>query len=186
MSGQQFVDMVVESDVDAAAARKILASCQLSVAREFGKHGKEWVLKNASRYSLAAEVSPYFLLVDQDDDACAPSTLKKAGSVRSRLLVFRVATRSIESWLMADAEALADFLAVSPAHIPPDTDAITDPKAVLVGIASISRRRAIREGMVPRAESGRKVGAAYETMLIEFCAKHYDPMRAAQIGRAHV
>jgi hypothetical protein len=49
---------------------------------------------------------------------------------------------------------------------PPET--LPDPKRVLIELASRSRRREIREDMVPRLGSGRVVGPAYTSRLIEF------------------
>lgn len=83
-------------------------------------------------------------------------------------MCFRVAVRETEAWLMADCERLAQFLGVRRSWIPGDPEAVDDPKTTLVDLARRSRRRDIREDMVPRAGSGRSVGPAYNSRLIEF------------------
>jgi hypothetical protein len=48
-----------------------------------------------------------------------------------------------------------------------------------VDLAARSRRRAIREDMVPRSGSGRSVGQAYASRLIEFVDGYWRPEMAA-------
>jgi hypothetical protein len=79
-----------------------------------------------------------------------------------------VAVRAVEAWLLADAERLAAFLGIRAALIPRDPDAEHDPKTTLVNLARRSRRRAIREDIVPREGSGGRVGPGYVGRLIEF------------------
>ena len=83
-------------------------------------------------------------------------------------MCFRVAVREVEAWLLGDHEKLATFLGVAVSRIPRDPEAEMDPKTTMVELARRSRRREIREDMVPRPESGRDVGPAYASRLIEF------------------
>jgi hypothetical protein len=83
-------------------------------------------------------------------------------------MCFRVAVRAVEAWLMADRKHLARFLAVNIARIPQNIEAVDHPKLTMVEIVRHSRRREIREDMVPRAGSGCVVGPAYTARLIEF------------------
>ncbi len=83
-------------------------------------------------------------------------------------MCFRIAVRAIEAWLMADREKLAHFLSVSVSKIPLNPEITQNPKTFLVNLAKSSRRREIREDMVPRDESGRRVGPAYTSRMIEF------------------
>jgi hypothetical protein len=80
----------------------------------------------------------------------------------------RVAVRELEAWLLADTERIAKFLGVAVAEIPADPDSVADPKRLMVQLARSSRRRAIREDMVPNIGSGHQVGPAYTSRMIEF------------------
>ena len=73
-------------------------------------------------------------------------------------LCFRVAVRAVEAWLLADAEHIADFLGVARSRVPSNPETLDDPKAAMVALGRTSRRRDIREDMVPRDGSGRRVG----------------------------
>lgn len=57
---------------------------------------------------------------------------------------------------MADAEALAAFLAAPKNRVPADPEAEAAPERALVNVARRSRRMAIRQDMVPREGSGRR------------------------------
>ena len=84
---------------------------------------------------------------------------------------------------MADAANLSKFLAVAPVKIPRDPDQQARPKLDLVTLARNSRRMEIRQDLVPRPESGRQVGPAYSSRLIEFVASQWRPEAAAE--RSH-
>jgi len=60
------------------------------------------------------------------------------------------------------------FLGVATSRIPASPETLGDPKRTVVDIARHSRRRDIRDDMVPRPGSGREVGQGYAAHLIEF------------------
>lgn len=49
----------------------------------------------------------------------------------------------------------------------------------MINLARRSRRRDIRADMVPRPESGRSVGPAYASRMIEFVIQRWRPAQAA-------
>jgi hypothetical protein len=76
--------------------------------------------------------------------------------------------RAVEAWLLADRERLAHFLGIQLSHVPTNPEAVDDPKRTVIELAERSRRRGIREDMVPRPGSGRTQGPAYTSRMIEF------------------
>ena len=81
---------------------------------------------------------------------------------------YRVAVRAIEAWLLADAERLAEYLGISQALIPRFPDQDDHPKRTLVNLARRSRKRVIREEMIPRPGSGAQVGPGYLSCVQAF------------------
>lgn len=79
----------------------------------------------------------------------------------------------------ADRAEIARFLGVSLSRIPLDPESLDDPKHVLVQAAARSSKRAIREGLVPEATSGRAVGRLYTPMLRGFVEAAWRPDVAA-------
>jgi hypothetical protein len=65
-------------------------------------------------------------------------------------------------------EAFAEFLGISVDLIPGDADRIPDPKQLLINLAKKSRKRKLREAIVPEPNSTAKIGKDYNGQLIEF------------------
>ncbi|MCZ6676854.1 MAG: hypothetical protein O7E52_06355 [Candidatus Poribacteria bacterium] len=164
-----FISGAVEGDVDEAVLRRLVRQVGASPSTVYGKKGKPHLLQKISAYNQAANISPWLILVDLDQDAdCAPFVRESWLPNPAPNICFRVVVREVESWLLADSDRLAQFLSVPVSQIPPHPETIGDPKLTMVSLARRSRRRDIREDMVPRPKSGREVGPAYTSRLIEF------------------
>jgi hypothetical protein len=166
----------VEGPVDEAILRAVLEHVGLRTGDIYGKQGKPDLRKKIRGYNQAARHSPWVILVDLDHDAeCAPNLLRSWLPHPSPYMNFRVAVRKIEAWLLADRDRVANFLGISVSKVPGNPDGLDDPKQTMISLASRSRRGHIRQDMVPRPESGRQVGPAYPSRLIEFVN---DPLRS--------
>jgi hypothetical protein len=131
--------------------------------------GKGRLLARLRGFNQAARLTPWFVLVDLNgDEKCAPPFRRRWLPSSERLMCFRVAVRAAEAWLLADRDRFSAFLDIPPERMPERPDSVSDPKRTLVNLARRSRRRDIREDMVPRAGSGRAVGPLYTSRLIEF------------------
>jgi hypothetical protein len=83
-------------------------------------------------------------------------------------LLFRVAIREVEAWLLAHREAFAKFLGIAIELIPNDVDAIPNPKQFLINLARKSRKRSLRDAIVPAPNSTATIGKYYNPQLIQF------------------
>jgi len=159
----------VEGLADEALLKRVCSSVGVVVGQVYGRYGKSYILTKLNGYNHSAQFRHWVVLLDLDNDAaCAPEVLPQWLPVPSRLMRLRVAVRELEAWLLADRERIAQFLGVAVAAIPADPDSVADPKRLMVQIARASRRRAIREDMVPSIGSGQQVGPAYTSRMIEF------------------
>jgi len=108
------VSAAVEGTVDEAIVRRIIAVAGAEPGAVYGKAGKDYLRRKINGYNNAARHSPWIVLVDLDHDAdCAPALCEEWLPTAAPRLCFRVAVREAESWLIADAEALAPFLSVA-------------------------------------------------------------------------
>lgn len=168
------VSAVVEGPTDAAAAEKLLRHAGLVPGTTYEQGGKTRLVENLPRYNRAAVFGVWLTVVDLDRSAdCAPPFVAQVLPNRSSSMTLRVAVRALEAWLLADPAAMASFLSVAQTKVPRDPDALLDPKRALVELAARSRSAAIREDMVPRPGSGRSVGPAYTSRLIELITQHW-------------
>jgi hypothetical protein len=175
------ISAAVEGLMDEAVVRRLIACAGGHPGPVYGKNGKPALRQKINGYNNAAWHAPWVVLVDLDSDAdCAPVLRCKWLPAPAPGLCFRVTIRQVEAWLMADAETLATYLGVGRQTIPDQPEALPNAKAEMVNIARRSRRRDIRQDMVPRQGSGRAVGPAYTSRLIEYAERHWRPEVAAQ------
>jgi hypothetical protein len=175
------ISAAVEGIVDDAVVRKLIAHAGGEPGIVYGKTGKHALQQKMNAYNYAARRVPWIVLVDLDrDDDCAPPLRDAWLAQPATYMCFRIAVREIESWLMADAQTLAPFLSVPRGRVPSRPETLENPKTGMVNLARRSRRRAIREDMVPRDGGGRRVGAAYSSRLIEYVETRWRPEVAAQ------
>jgi hypothetical protein len=165
------VSAAVEGDLDEVVLRKIADHVGISVGTVYGRKGKPHLLESIEGYNNAARFTPWVVVLDLDRDfECASEALKVWLPQRAEQMLFRVAVRAIEAWLLADRDHIAAILAISPKRIPTDPDSLDDPKRHLVDLARKSQRSEIISSIVPRDGSGRAVGPSYNAKMIDFVA----------------
>jgi hypothetical protein len=163
------VSGAVEGLVDEAVVGRLIHHVGAVLGPMHGKNGKTPLRARINGYNNAARFSPWIVLVDLDQEAdCAPPLVGAWVPTPAPRLCFRVAVREVEAWLLADRERIARFLRVRIQEVPDAPETLPDPKQFVVELARRSRRREIRQEMVPRPGSGRAVGPAYTASLIEF------------------
>jgi hypothetical protein len=187
--GAVIISAAVEGLIDESVVRKLIVEAGCKPGTVYGKSGKSFLRRQIQGYNNAARHLPWMVLVDLDHDAdCAPPLCREWVPDPAQYLCFRVAVREVEAWLMADADALATFLSVARSRIPADPEKLLEPKTEMVNLARHSRRWDIRADMVPRERSGRSVGPAYASRLIEFVQTLWRPKvaieRAESLKRA--
>ena len=153
-----FISAAVEGVSDEAVVRRLIDVRGAEVHRVQVQHGKQNLRRALPGYNGAAQGDPWLVLVDLDQDyACGP------------LLV--------ADWLLADADRFSDFFGVARQSVPEQPDDLPDAKAAVLVLAAQSSKRAIRDDMVPRPRSGRRVGPAYTSRMMEFATRPADGWR---------
>lgn len=174
------IQAAVEGVTDEAVLHRLVTHLGMTVENVYGKNGKSRLRRNIQGYNNAAHHCPWIVLVDLDHEAdCAPSLRHAWLPDPAPQMCFRIAVRAVEAWLLADREKLASFLAIRQSWIPSNPEELADPKRTMVDLAQKSRRRAIQKDMTPRPGSGRVVGPAYTSRLIEFASQYWRPEVAA-------
>lgn len=171
MSGPEgvYISGAVEGLLDEAVLKRLITHVGAAAGPIYGKKGKSHLLRRLKGYNCAAQQTPWVVLIDLDQDAdCAPPFRSETLPLPAARMCFRIVVREIETWLLADHERLARFLAVRPALIECEPERIHSAKDAISKFARHSRRREIREDMSPRPGSGRRIGPAYTSRLMEF------------------
>ena len=168
--------LVVEDDLSDALLRKILKESHndFAVGASYGKRGYGYIQQKVQAFNIAAKGTPFLVLSDLEAE-CAPAQVRAWLPIpKHHNLLFRIAVREIEAWLLADRAGFASFLSVRTELIPKNTDAIPKPKRLLIGLAKRSRKRSLREAIVPRPGTTAKVGPDYNGQLSSFVSSAWD------------
>lgn len=174
--------MAVEGRLDEALLRTLLRYTGRSFnVRAISCGGCEELRKKANTLNHSAKGVAVLVLTDLDRNECAPTLIRDwfTAKIHPNFL-FRVAVRSIESWLLADREVIAQFLKVPEKNIPTDVESLDRPKQTLVNLARKSRIKAIVEDIVPPERSTSHQGPGYNLRMMEFIQKNWNIEKAAE------
>ncbi len=175
------ISAAVEGAIDEAVVRRLVTHVGGQIGTVHGRNGKDELQRNIKGYNNAARRAPWLVLIDLDNDTtCVPLIRDKWVPDPAPYLCFRIAVREVEAWLMADVQTFAHYLSVTPKIISAEPEMLPRPKNEVVNLARRSRRKAIQKDMVPREGSGRRVGPAYASRLMEYVQEHWQPAIAAE------
>lgn len=188
------VNLATEDRLSEAVLRKLLlhSGRGYAIGTAYGRGGFGYLRKTIGGWNHGARWIPFVVLTDLDLADCPPALITEwlSGPIHPNLL-FRVAVREIESWLLGDAEHLATYLGVRRSLIPGRPDELQDPKGALVELARRSRFADVRSRLVPRRRSTAKQGPDYNACLIQFVnamwdvdqARHNSPSLSRTVDR---
>lgn len=178
------ITTVYEDELSGAVIDRILSSYRpdIIVHRRIPCNGFGKIKKNLPGYNNSAKPSfPYFILTDLDTAVCAPQLIDdwtKHIPLNPNLL-FRVAVREVESWILADRENIAKYLGITFSKIPVDTDSIPDPKQLICNLSRKSKKKFVREGIPPKDQYAVQ-GYDYNAILIYFIQSKWNIPNAVE------
>ena len=181
------INLAIEDELSESVLRTVLEFVDRGyfVGTAYGRQGFGYLRKTALGWNAGAKGIPFVLLADLDNHACAPALIRDWLDVPVHPnLIFRVAIREVEAWLLADRINFAKFLVVSQAKIPLTCDDLADPKREVVQLARVSRSRDIRERIAPRAGSTAQQGPDYNGCLVTFVKTVWDVQAACAVSQA--
>lgn len=145
------------------------------ITRGFGN------IKNSiAKFDQASRVVTHIILTDLDRHPCPISLIEdwKVPNNRENL-IFRIAVREIEAWLLADRNGFAEFLGIRSQIIHPYPEQIEDPKSLLLQLAGRSRRAGLSKDLVPGKNSTALIGPLYNERLTQFIINSWNPNSAS-------
>ena len=100
------VNLATEDELSETVLLKVLKHLnRFAVGNCYRRGGYGYLRKTISGWNGAARGIPFVLLTDLDDCECPQKLLETwLGTTRHPNLLFRVAVREVESWLLADRE----------------------------------------------------------------------------------
>jgi hypothetical protein len=178
------INLAIEDELSEAVLRRILTCVQkrYSIGFAYRHGGFGYLRKTISGWNNAAKGLPFIVLTDLDEYACPSELISDWLSVPLHPnLLFRIAVREIESWVMADNANIASFFKIANKFVPRETDKLADAKATLIDLACKSKLKGLRDAIAPKKGSTAKQGPDYNGCLVPFVQKIWD-MRAAALN----
>ena len=180
------VILVTEDLLSDAVSTQLLSHFGIDIVQNVIYEGKTYLQRKARGFNQTARAAcGVFMLTDLDSPNLCPPALIAAWlhSPRNPRFLLRVAIMEVESWVMADRRAFAEFLSIPTHRIPPNTDEIPNPKEFVVSLARRSRNHRLREALVPKQMTKTvKTGSGYNNLLREFVLTQWDIERAASVS----
>lgn len=171
------VNLAVEDPLSESVLRRLTAHVGrgYAIGAAYNRGGNGYLKRCIRGWNQAAKGRPLILLTDLDQGDCPQALMRDWLPVpRHPNLLFRVAVREVEAWLLSDRINLAHFLRCSVTRIPTDPENLPDPKVSLVNLATSSRSTDIRDRLVPRRGHTAKQGPDYNACLAEFVQDRWD------------
>ena len=175
------VALATEDVLSEAVGQRLVeeTDSDLAVTERLRRGGFGYLKSSMRKFCELSRHTPVLLLTDLDTEEC-PATLIEDWSRKDPIpqqLLFRVAVRQIEAWLLADREGMSDLLNVSVRRLPADPDALEYAKRCLLQLAQRAPR-AIREDLVVQDGATAAQGLGYNVVLSNFVRTTWEPSRA--------
>jgi hypothetical protein len=179
------INLVFEDSLSGSVLQRLLANSDKNyvVGHRYNSGGYGWIRQKINGLNRAARGMSYLVLTDLDRYECPPILMDEwlIGD-RHHNLIFRVAEKQVESWLLGCRALFAKFLGVRENLIPRNVDEITNAKAFLIDLARQSPRKRLRLDIVPREGSTARVGPDYNGRLVHFVESIWDPNIAKELS----
>ena len=173
----------VEGKTDESIATRLLTEAGLTLDLVKIAGDKHQIDQRLPGWNDSAARRPWLVLRDLDHDdqrTCVPGLKSQLLERPWQLgMCFRLVVRSIEAWLLADHEGFEEYFGTR-ARLPDAVDELDYPKDELIEQCRKSTKRDIRQGIPPRAGSGRKLGPDYVALVADFSQGVWNPSRARQ------
>jgi hypothetical protein len=175
------VCLATEDGLSEAVGSRLLAevSPHFEVGLTFRKNGFGYLQASIEKFCKVAQRSPLLLITDLDKAKCPALLISKWMGTRAHPdnLVFRVAVREIEAWLLADHVGMKKLLVAGATDLPRDPDLLLDPKQVLLKLAA-KAPRAVQNDLVAETGAIASQGLGYNKRMADFVRNTWDPKRA--------
>lgn len=177
MAGSLEVALVVEDVLSLYVMEKVMAYTErgYAVIRTLNESGVDKIRVSLTKYRNASHVLAHVVLVDLDNAPCAPSLRQQWGvATLPEAMLFRVAVREVEAWVLADRVGFASFAGIPQSKVSQAPETLTNPKQALINLVRQSRNRRLVAELVPEQGTSMSKGPLYNERLGQFVREKWD------------
>lgn len=176
------VALATEDILSEAIGLRLLAELPVPVTPNLllRKDGFGYLRSGMKSWRQLAKRQTVLILTDLDQVAC-PVALRAdwlGNKPPPAGLLLRIAVREVESWVLADHEAMRKLIGQK-GTLPPEPDTLPDPKQHLLKLAKLAARP-VRQDLVKEAGAVASQGIGYNRRLTDWVRSDWSPERAAQ------
>ncbi len=177
------VALVVEDLLSLYVMEKVMAHTKrgYKVLRPLVEGGSDKIRSAINKYRTASHALAHVVLADLDKVPCA-STLRQQWGVATLpdAMLFRVAVREVEAWVLADRAGFASFAGIPQSKVSQAPETLADPKQALINLVRQSRNRRLVAQLVPEQGTSMSKGPMYNERLGQFVREKWDVTAAMQ------
>ncbi len=177
------VSLATEDALGEAVGLRLLTELvsPLELGVRLRKEGAGYLRSRVSNFHELARRNPILVITDLDTADCPASLIEdwtKPCVAKTPGFLLRVAVREIESWLLADHDAMRDLLGQKVSKLPPDPDRLSNPKKHLLDLARRAPRE-LRNELVAAPGAIASQGPLYNSRMCNFVESMWNPRRAS-------
>lgn len=176
-----YVALATEDELSEAIGIRLLEERALPMQASLllRKGGAGYLLSGINKWCKLSLQQPVILLTDLDRKACPAALISEWMGTKPipENLLIRVAVREVESWLLADHDAMRCLIGTR-GKLPANPDALPDPKQHLLRLAKHASRD-VRSDLIAGANSVSSQGIGYNARLSALVKNRWSPAKAA-------
>jgi hypothetical protein len=175
------IAIATEDPLSEAVALRLIADIPTPyfIQLKLGRTGNGYLRSRMGSWYQMAHYQVMLVLTDLDRANCLVEFRDQwlAGAPPANLL-FRVAVREVESWVLADHVAMRTLIGAR-GVLPDAPDELADPKRALLKLAK-SASKHIREDLLKTIDGNLAQGLGYNARLTALVNSEWSPQRAAE------
>lgn len=175
------IAVATEDQLSEAIALRLISEIPTPhyVAIKLGSRGNGYLRSRMSNWYQMAQRQVMVVLTDLDRANCVVEFRDQwLINAPPDGLVFRVAVREVESWVLADHVAMRTLIGAK-GVLPVAPDELPDPKQALLGLAKRAPKQ-VREDLLKTIDGKLAQGLGYNARLTAWVNSQWSPHRAAE------
>jgi hypothetical protein len=179
-----YIHIATEDALSEAVGLKLISTflSGFDVGVMLRKNGNGYLKSKIASFCQMARHAPLLLITDLDNANCAPSL--KASWLRNIIppddLIFRVAVREVEAWLLADHRTMRRLIGEQARRLPPDPESVLNPKELLLTLVARGAPRDVKRDLLVKRGSVASQGLGYNQRLCHHVNAAWNPQKAAE------
>jgi hypothetical protein len=176
------ISVATEDELSEAIALRLISELKRPhrVIHKLGRKGNGYLRTKMDSWCQMAEHQVMMVLTDLDRSNCLVEFRDKwlAHRPLPPSLVFRIAVREVESWALADHQAMRELVGKK-GVLPTAPDELPDPKQALLGLGSTAPK-SVRDDLIKSNDGQLRQGLGYNARLTHWINTVWCPERAAE------